>query len=269
MRRSIIIFILATATLALQPAGVLTQSAGQWSAVMDWPYRAIHAALLPTNNVLFWNSTKRPTTLSSGIGPPTRSALPLTPVTTSSALVWRHGRRKTVPRRRTHRRQCRPRLHIHIRSSVEFVDSPPNMNAGRWYPSVTNLPNGDVLVLGGVQDTTVGMNVLPQVFQSRTGTYRDLTNAQLWLPFYPFTFVAPDGRVFVAGPTKTTRYLDTSGSGAWSVVGDTPFGVTGTWYGSRQWGSAVMYQPGKVLLAGGSQCPRTRARAAASPQPPR
>ena len=35
------------------------------------------------------------------------------------------------------------------------------MNAGRWYPSVTNLANGDVLVLGGVQDTTVGMNLTP------------------------------------------------------------------------------------------------------------
>ena len=105
-----------------------------------------------------------------------------------------------------------------------------------------------------VQDTTVGMNLLPQVWETGTGTWRDLTNAQLWLPFYPFTFVAPNGRVFYAGPGKTTRYLDTSGSGAWSVVGDSQFGVS-AWYGSRQWGSAVMYEPGKVLLVGGGNCP--------------
>ena len=256
MRRSIIIFILATATLALQPAGVLTQSAGEWSAVMDWPYRAIHAALLPTNNVLFWDSYEKADNPQLW----NWAANTISPTTHAGYNIFCVGLGGMAD----------GKLFLaggHIADNVgldyTYTYDPqssswtrlPNMNAGRWYPSVTNLPNGDVLVLGGVQDTTAGMNVLPQVFESKTGTYRDLTNAQLWLPFYPFTFVAPNGRVFVAGPTKTTRYLDTSGSGAWSVVGDTQFGATGTWYGSRQWGSAVMYEPGKVLLAGGSQCP--------------
>ena len=30
--------------------------------------------------------------------------------------------------------------------------------------------------------------------------------------------LAPNGKVFNAGPTTTTRYLDTSGTGAWSFV---------------------------------------------------
>ena len=59
MRCSTIILIVAMATLALQPANVLTQSAGEWSAVMAWPYRAIHTALLPTNKVLFWDSYEK------------------------------------------------------------------------------------------------------------------------------------------------------------------------------------------------------------------
>jgi len=57
-------------------------------------------------------------------------------------------------------------------------------------------------------------------------------------------FLAPNGKVFNAGPNQTTRYLDTSGSGTWTVVGNNN-------YGSRNWGSAVMYEPGKVLIAGG------------------
>jgi hypothetical protein len=119
-----------------------------------------------------------------------------------------------------------------------------NMNAGRWYPTTTTLANGDVLTVSGMADTTVGMNLLPQVWQTASGSWRNLTNAQLQLPYYPYMFLAPNGRVFNAGPNQTTRYLDTSGSGAWTVVGNNR-------YGSRNWGSAVMYEPGKVLIVGG------------------
>ena len=59
-------------------------------------------------------------------------------------------------------------------------------------------------------------------------------------------FLAPNGQVFNAGPGQTTRYLDTSGTGAWTAVGDNTFGA-------RNWGSAAMYDDGKVLLMGGIQ----------------
>ena len=95
----------------------------------------------------------------------------------------------------------------------------PNMNAGRWYPTTTVLANGDVLVVSGHIDPTIGVNTLPQVFQVATGTWRSLTNAQLaQQQTYAMMLLAPNGRVFDAGPTATTRYLDTSGTGAWSVV---------------------------------------------------
>ena len=41
------------------------------------------------------------------------------------------------------------------------------MNAGRWYPTATVLANGDVLVVSGSIDNTVGSDPLPQVFQAR------------------------------------------------------------------------------------------------------
>ncbi len=122
----------------------------------------------------------------------------------------------------------------------------PDMNAGRWYPTVTTLANGDMLVVSGMVDTGIGMNLLPQVWQTASGTWRDLTSAQLLLPYYPYMFLAPNGQVFNAGPGQTTRYLDTSGSGAWTVVGDNTFGT-------RNWSSAAMYDDGKVLIMGGIQ----------------
>ena len=95
----------------------------------------------------------------------------------------------------------------------------PDMNAGRWYPTVTTLPNGDALVVSGQIDTTVGVNPLPQVYQAATNTWRDLTNAQLNRPLYPRMFVAPNGKLVMVGPRADTRWLDTAGTGAWSLVG--------------------------------------------------
>ena len=69
MRRSPLILLLAIVILAFQPATVLTQVAGEWSAVMGWPYRAIHAALLPTGKVLFWElgrKSRQPSALGLG-----------------------------------------------------------------------------------------------------------------------------------------------------------------------------------------------------------
>ena len=64
--------------------------------------------------------------------------------------------------------------------------------------------------------------------------------------------LAPNGRVFNAAPTTTTRYLDTAGSGTWSFVA-TRAGP------NRDYGSAVMYEPGKVLVMGGGDPPTNTA----------
>ena len=125
----------------------------------------------------------------------------------------------------------------------------PDMNAGRWYPTVTTLANGDVLVVGGGIDTTVGINTLPQVYEMATGTWRSLTSAQLFQHMYPMMFLAPNGKVFHAAPTVQTRYLDTSATGTWSYVGDRAV------LRYREYGSAVMYADGKILVVGGEDPP--------------
>ena len=71
-----------------------------------------------------------------------------------------------------------------------------------------------------------------------------LTGASLSLVYYPRMFVAPNGRLFLAGPMAKTRYLNPAGSGQWTTVATR--NVT-----SRNYGSAVMYAPGKILYTGG------------------
>jgi hypothetical protein len=129
----------------------------------------------------------------------------------------------------------------------------PDMNTGRWYPTVTELPNGDVLVVSGDINSNTNVNALPQVFQMATNSWRNLTTAQLSMPLYPNMLVAPNGKVFDAGPSRQSRYLNTSGTGAWSNVAVTNF------TGSRDYGPAVMYDVGKVLIVGGSDPPTATA----------
>src|SRR6266700_3564146 len=61
----------------------------------------------------------------------------------------------------------------------------PDMNNGRWYPTSTTLPNGDVLAISGTI-TSGNYNVEPQVWESATASWRNLSTAHLALPFYPY-----------------------------------------------------------------------------------
>lgn len=125
----------------------------------------------------------------------------------------------------------------------------PALAQGRWYPTLTTLPNGDVLTVAGADEQGT-MVAVPEVW--RNGGWARLTGAPLTLPYYPFMFVAPNGRVFMAGPERTTRYIDPSGSGSWTTVAQRIGPV-------RDYGSAVMYAPGKVLAAGGGDPPTASA----------
>lgn len=123
----------------------------------------------------------------------------------------------------------------------------PQMARGRWYPTNTPLPTGEMLVTSG-EDQTGALNAIPEVWQL-DGTWRELTTANLEIPYYPWMFVAPDGRVFYAGWSRTSRWLDTTGTGQWTLGPVHPTLIT------RIYGTAVMYDVGKVLVAGGDEEP--------------
>jgi hypothetical protein len=126
-----------------------------------------------------------------------------------------------------------------------------SMAQGRYYPTLTALPDGDVLALSGSNES----GAVVQVPEVRHGsTWRRLTTAALAIPapYYPDAFVAPNGKVFLAGFLQTTRYLDVSGTGTWTPVGD-------RMVADRKMGSAVMYSPGKILYVGGGDPPTNSA----------
>src|SRR5262245_4318129 len=229
------------------PLNAQSSVAGQWSAVSTWPYRPIHAQLLPTGKVLFWDSythADRPQLFDPSNGTVVAATQAGYNIFCTGFSFLPDGRLFVAGG--------------HIDNDTGLATAAtydgvanswgrfPDMNAGRWYPTAMTLASGDILVVSGMVDPTTGPNLLPQVFQAASGTWRDLSSAQLALPYYPYMFLAPNGQVFNAGPSQTTRLLDTSGTGAWTVVGNNT-------YGTRNWGSAAMYEPGKVLISGGIQ----------------
>ena len=127
-----------------------------------------------------------------------------------------------------------------------------DMNAGRWYPTATVLGNGDLLVEAGTVDIAIDVNKTAQIWQIASSTWRNLTTAAVqhgvfpaWANYYPFMYVAPNGKVFNAGPQQMARYLDPTGAGLWTDVAASSLAY-------RDYGTSVMYDDGKVMIHGGN-----------------
>ena len=116
-----------------------------------------------------------------------------------------------------------------------------DMANGRWYPTNTALSTGEMLTISG-GDTAGVRNLIPEVWSG--GSWRSLTSASRYVNYYPMMFVAPDGSVYMAGPGRGTAFLHTAGTGSWTQ------GLYSN-FGERDYGSAVMYDAGKILLVGG------------------
>jgi len=237
-----------TTPSAAQPPDVI----GQWSLVAPLPYFPVHTHLLPTGKVMIWPgdggvSGNDPRSWDPANGSVASLSKPGYDLFCSGHSFLADGT-LFVAGGHISTFEGLSRASTYNPFTNTWNTALPDMNAGRWYPTTTVLANGDVLTIAGDIDTSVGHNLLPQVFQVSTGTWRDLTSAQLDLEDYPRMLLAPNGKVFNAAASTTTRYLDTSGTGAWSFVANRVGGY-------RDYGSAVMYAPGKVLVMGGGQDP--------------
>ena len=236
---------------------------GQWAAPFPWPDVAIHLHLLPNGNVLTYadddhadyhqNSSRRAGFTKAYVWTLGTETTPrFVPINNESTDLFCSGH------------SFLPDGRLLIMGGHEAFDGDgstdtnifdytagangswsraASMSSGRWYPSACTLANGEVLTVSG---TGSGTPSIPEVWQP--DAWRSLVGANLSLPLYPFLHVAPNGKVFMSGPHQTTRYLDTSGAGSWSIVANRNFG----W---RDYGSAVMYDDGKVLVMGGGDPP--------------
>ena len=225
-------------------ASATAADAGTWTSPFPWPSVAIHLSLLPTGKVLSWGLAGSPVTWDPATGQFTEVP--------SQAELFCAGHSLLADGRVLvtggHIASDRGIADVSIFSpSTESWTRSTPMRRGRWYPTNTTLPNGSVVILAGRDE--VGDEVAEPEVWSPSGI-RQLTGASLVLPYYPRTFVAPNGLVFYAGEQATTRYLNVSGNGSWTTVG-------GRRYGARPYGAAVMYELGKILYVGGGRTTNT------------
>jgi hypothetical protein len=257
--RKLLRCLLGLASLLALGGGLCAQShepsaVGQWSTPEKWPHLAVHAHALTNGKVLFWPQFDRGD-MPEIYDPIADKFTPATPagfnIFCSGHTILPDGQ-VFVAGGHVDIEVGLPNAAIYDPGSNSWTQL-PDMNDGRWYPTATSLSNGDVLVVGGDVTPFHGTNLIPQVWETVPGKWRYLNHAPFSVADYSRMFVAPNGKVFNAGPTVKSRYLDTTGTGAWKNVGSTRFP------GTRDYGSAVMYAPGKILIVGGDDPPTNTA----------
>ena len=225
------------------------QDVGQWGPVVDWPVVGVHVALLPNGKVLAYDSIGDNATETYPVQDHTRATVwdpatgTQTPVNVDTGFnIFCSGLAHLVDGRMfiaggNKDQQLNGIVQTHLFDPATNLWSlGPNMAAGRWYPTVTPLNNGEMLITSGRVDT-------PEV-RTLAGGLRALSTASLSLPLYPWMDVAPNGLAFYSGPDQTLRALDTAGTGTWQALGqrDTI---------NRDYGGHALFDIGKMLVAGG------------------
>lgn len=244
---------------------------GKWGEVMaDWPINPVHTTLLANGKVFMWprGAVLKPVG-SNGEPAPTEAIC--------YPRIWDPATHKfEAPARPAYNVFCSghslladgrlfvagghladfkgdDRASIYDPEKNQWIQT-DKMNAPRWYPTCITLANGDGLVVSG---ETFGSNHTPQVLDPGTRRWRDLSGATDkgggGVGIYPFLHLAPNGQVFLSGQIFQSKYLDTAGKGKWTAVGDHAFAQV------RDYGSSVMYEPGKVLVLGGGTPPTNTA----------
>jgi Domain of unknown function (DUF1929)/Glyoxal oxidase N-terminus/Bacterial Ig-like domain (group 1) len=224
---------------------------GQWAAPVSMPLVGIHISLLPNGKVLMFSRTTQPYMWDPS-NPGTFNIMPVsTNVFCSGHTLLGDGTLFVVGGHIAEDTGL-PDLNL-FNPNGNVWSRQPNMVVGRWYPTATVLGNGEVLVLGG-RDENKEYSTIPEIWSPQTG-WRQLTGPGVArpMPYYPRMFVAPNGKTFFAGPWQTTRYFDQSGNGEWEPV------IPRVIDRNRTYGSAVMYESGKILVVGGADPPENTA----------
>jgi hypothetical protein len=224
---------------------------GKWTAPFTWPNIALHLTLLPNGKVLSWGKFIRGTKTPGQpqVWTPSTSAFAGAPILDwifcSGHTLLSDGK-VLVNGGHISDHHGIPDANLFDPATMTW-SAKPSMAWGRWYPTTTALANGEAVTIGGRDQNGLPVKV-PEVW---TGSgWRKLTGAARSLPYYPRTFLAPDGRVFYAGENGGTLFLSTANAGSWTASNT-------RLYGTRDYGSAVMYQPGKILYVGGGRTTNT------------
>lgn len=242
---SLLLLLLPVTVLAQGPAEI-----GQWTPVEDIPVGPTHSILLPTGKVLFFGEFEKGD-FHYEWDPATGQFEELSYAGFNIFCAGHtHLEDGTIFITGGH-------IDEHVGEPQSVIYDPwtkkwlevPLMNDGRWYPTATTLPNGEVLVVGGETHGAGLNNAFHQVYIPWTNTWRDIPDSAANLPYYTRQFVDLNGDVLITTPRAQNYVITTDGLGSITA----PFWTSTRL--ARTYGGAVMYEEGKILIAGGGVPP--------------
>jgi hypothetical protein len=231
---------------------------GKWGPLVQWPIVPLHIHLLPTGKVLGWGKYE------DGGASGTHATIPR--LWDPATGLFRGIAADTMLFCSGHTFMADGRLmvsgghkdddtgidvtNIFDPTSESWVAGLPKMAFGRWYPTVTVLADGRLLTMAG-RDSASKVVTTPEIWEN--GQWVKLPGAGTFnVPYYPRNYVDPKipTRIFMAGERITSRWFDvdaTSGGlrGRWTA------GPSHIWKFNRDYGTAAMYDAGKILYTGG------------------
>ncbi|MGE0125482.1 MAG: Calx-beta domain-containing protein [Vicinamibacterales bacterium] len=208
------------------------------------PLVTVHAAMMHTGQLLFFDAWEIPGTPSARLWDPATNVY--TPVPNGFAELFCAGHILTADGRLL-------TVGGHNGAGVGTTDvtyfdpstlqwTPrPDLNYARWYPSVTPLADGRTVTLGGAISRP-NIAEVPEILAASGSSWSTVPGAQKDVGEYPQLYQVADGRLFVSGADFSFQsWLLDVGTSNWTPLGQGPAGG----------GTGVMYRPGKVLMAGG------------------
>lgn len=229
---------------------------GDWSELGEWPFVPLHAALDADGQVFsygradvfdVWDPTQgftagAHTTTNNNTGSDLFCSFTAYDTASSGLLVMGGDPTNGVDNDFT----------LRYRDGT-LTDLADPMHFPRWYPTATTLPDGRILVQGGVTHYQGDPIITPEIWIPGQG-WKLLTGAQSQSLYgasgaynYPRTWMTPAGKIFSIAASKM-YYIDpdgNNGQGKLDILGNFPSNVRG---GSS---AAVMFDTGKVLQVGG------------------
>jgi hypothetical protein len=228
---------------------------GKWGPVVPWDIVPLHMSLLPNGKIFAWGKSELSDTMGMpriwdpASGPP--FGLPEIQV---NDMLFCAGH-ALMPDGRLmvsggHHMDAAGIKTTYFFSQDGVPQKGPDMAHGRWYPTVSVLPDGRVLTMAG-RDGTGQVVEIPEIWES--DHWVELPGANgVEIPYYPRNFVDPkNGRIFYASERIQSRWFDVDGVGAGGGRGSWTAGPMHRYGFNRDYGSAVMYDAGKILVVGG------------------
>lgn len=236
---------------ASSPSNAVTPSTapqGQWGPLQTWPIVAVHSVLMHNGKMMQWDGwqTPEPTEVYDP------AAQTFTTVNAPSSnfcagnVQLPDGRIMTVGGwgATTTGQQGLVDTDI-FDPATQTWTRVANMHLPRWYPDLVELPDGRYVAISGNSTNSSTWADTPEVYDPVANTWTLLSNvstSQVHEEEYPFSYLAPNGKVFTIGPSEDQSFFLDVGNQTWTPVGSS--GIVN--------GSSVMYRPGKILYSGGA-----------------